>query len=413
MLSILFYLHLIIADNVKKMFLSNWKGFILSLITIMCLIFGLHMQEESKETIITKPAEIRNLLWAMQHTKLLRIPKHWNDFQPILILHGQPGIGKTSMALEIGHIFRPHKHVYINVAEFCEVSSIATMDDEETFHSGWSQWLENVTKPTIIVLDEYNRRQFNLVSFFKTFLKYKNEQMKLVKIIIVTEQYLLPELYKTTTVKMRGFNNIQALTLLKRSLPKLNESVILPIVNASVKSPQCVSLIAGAFKITDQVAGKVLYRLLNIKHQVLRYRFYKELKTLSGLVYELLTPTEKGCARYISKFPISFPEEAAVEILSSSGFSRPSLCLQNLVSYSLLNSYKRAGKNYYKMPKLVKKTVQEQGVLWQESAVFNVSFCKRYRRLQTRNKFMDVWQRMLNLVVQEPIEVYNQMCSGT
>jgi len=55
--------------------------------------------------------------------------------------------------------------------------------------------------------------------------------------------------------------------------------------------------------------------------------------------HDQMDVTGQGCARYLSMFPGFFDEEAAHQVLSSSGFSDPSYCLQVLTKYSLIEQY--------------------------------------------------------------------------
>ena len=401
-------------------FKRNWKSIAMAfllMILLITLLGGVDSNNGDVSIFPRKPAEFRNLIWMTKQPDIISLHKHWKESWPLLILYGPPGVGKTSLALEISHTLSVQQAFYINCAEFFEINGEGA-NDEYYLSVAWLQWLKNVTEPTVILLDDYKLKHFDIEIFLKSLLLSTVNKVKQINIILVTEDDQVPNIYyESPRFHVGGFNNSQAFVLLRRCFPAFDKNMILPILNVSIKSPLSLILIIGTLKITQTASLEVLSRLSEIKTRVSENRYYEEPMVLSRLIYELLPPIDKGCARYLSRFPISFPEQAAIEVLSMCGFSRSNLCLQSLVNYSILDSYMTADKVYFKMPKLVKMTLQEQCKAnelfeWNESAVFNASFCRYYQSLQTKHGFLDIWQTMLNHVVQEPIEVYKHRCSG-
>ena len=84
-------------------------------------------------------------------------------------------------------------------------------------------------------------------------------------------------------------------------------------------------------------------------------------------------------------FPGSFDNEAAQQVLSSSGFSDPSYCVKVLSEYSLIERYIHCKQQRFKMPKVVRDFYanmrRERENNEYETATFQRGFTKYYTQL--------------------------------
>ena len=347
---------------------------------------------------LRRPAPTRQMQLTVTASKLAALHRSWKE--PVLIIHGPPGVGKTSLALEISQLVSATEYYYVNIDEFLKVHHNSL---HELF-GYYREWLHNATVPKVVILDDYKLSHYDITPFLSKYLQWRK-----TRIILVTEDNISSRKNVTRIVKVKE-HSFNASIILRGFLPSLSTPKTLLILDTTAKSPLSLKLIFGALKNEHNVLGELLSRLSSpsIKTNL------QTLKSLISLVSELLPPVEKGCARYISKFPITFPGKVALRILSMCGFSRPKLCLQTLVSYSLLENYTVAGKSYYKMPNVVKKVLLDQSVSQNrhENGFFQDKFCKYYQYLRCKNESLNIWTKMLHFVADEPRELHNHMCSG-
>ena len=354
---------------------------------------------------LQRPAPTRQMQLTVTSSKLAALRRNWKE--PVLIIHGSLGVGKTCLALELSELSCVTERYYIkfNIEEFLKVHP----NSLNKLFGYYREWLHNATVQKIVIIDDYKLSHFNIAPFLSTSLEWKN-----TRIILVTEDNISisPSTNVTRVVKVKE-HSFNTSLMLKWFLPTLSIPQTLSILNTNARSPLSLKFISEALKTDIRILSELLYRLPSAS--VTSYQ--QRLKSLISLVLELLPPVEKGCARYISKFPITFPGKVALRILSMCGFFHPKLCLQTLVNYSLLENYKVAGKSYYKMPNVVKGVLLDQTFSHNrhENGLFQDKFCKYYHYLRCKNdnKSLNIWTRMLHFVSEEPRGIYNQMCSGT
>ena len=124
----------------------------------------------------------------------------------------------------------------------------------------------------------------------------------------------------------------------------------------------------------------------------------QKMRHVLKLSFKYLHNATQECALYLSHFPGSFSEEAALDILSNCTNSSPSGCLRKLSYMSLLDTYYYAGQPRYKFHRIIKEYLFDVEskrmpiIVTSVNWLFNSSFLLHYT--QTLNYFVTTYNQV-------------------
>ena len=122
----------------------------------------------------------------------------------------------------------------------------------------------------------------------------------------------------------------------------------------------------------------------------------QKMRPVLRLSYNYLDNATKECALYLSHFPGSFSEEAALHVLSNCTNSTPIKCLKNLTDTSLLGPYSYSGQSRYQFHKVIRNYLADV-----ESCTYPLSL----RAFRFYSSFVLTYTQILN----QFIKIYNEI----
>jgi len=326
----------------------------------------------------------------------------------IVNIHGNKAIGKSLFAIYLGYEMASQGIAvrYINLRETMLLSSPIDVTKGNFSINDIVEWATDLKVYTMLILDDCNQLESLLSNLLLQ--TYKATEFLNLRIVITTCNVL-----KSSDIPSEIFrksSSLQWIQLDALVFLQLNEldakyahSLLdnLTTIKLTEKERRGLTHLAGNYPL----AVKILASLLNkdvssdvastigkLKRKMKKIQSAPQEYSVPGVPkiylltlwesYEQLDMVGKGCAQYLSLFPASFKEEAALQILSSSGFSDPTYCIQALVDYSLIDQYVFDHQLRLKMPRVIKDFytyIRRKGQYHEyETATFQKGFKKYY-----------------------------------
>ena len=308
-------------------------------------------------------------------------------------IFGLPAVGKSTLAVHVGHktASRGVAVRYINmddshISKSSDISEpIQTVDNDwktskelvvssnitlswyspsqKEFVSATTQalieWAKGLSNTTLLILD-------NCDSLLKINKERENSFLRVLDALskaspylhTVTTSRLKLNLLDATPYKLKPLDSEFAIELLQLFAPivTLNDS---RMINELVDGIPLALKIVGSLVSITRPPNLIIKELQQNLIQTLTPEDIRpetqKLRPVLRLSFNYLYIDTQECALYLSNFPGSFSQEAALHILSNCTNSTSTGCLRNLTDTSLLDLYSYAGQNRYQFHKLIKE----------------------------------------------------------
>ena len=260
------------------------------------------------------------------------------------------------------------------------------------------EWAKGLSNDTLLILDNCNSLLQEKEGRTKVFLKVFDALDKASPYLhVVTTSNLEVNLLNGKMYKLKPLDNESAIELLQ--LVSHNVHDMTP-KDMTLNDSRTINELLDGIPLALKIVGKLVQkRQPNVIIEELQQNLIETLTPKDGrldkekmrpvlkLSFNHLDSATEECALYLSHFPRSFSEDAAVHILSNCTNSTlgPKECLRNLIDTSLLDQYSYADQTRYKFHNIIKLYLID--VAYQSSQnddismIFNSTFVLYYTQL--------------------------------
>ena len=320
----------------------------------------------------------------------------------ILSIYGPPAIGKSTLAIHIGHKLAAvgiHAH-YVNMAEIPDVqalyvrifSSAGIIDttskiSESDAKNNLRDWTRKLESNTLLILDNCDPHLSDPVRKdpFQDTIEDLPRYSTAIKLLITSQNTtaLLGnfELYRLTYLSRKdAFELFRNLTNISK------ETQIAQVYDVIGGVPLALKLIATQLKQKHSICESDIECVIaKLKSKPLELLSAEEFSTKNtvrasiNIAYEPIREEYQKCGQYLAIFPGSFTEAAAASILPQ----EPSVvrqCLEILVKCSLLEwhrPYNNSVKRYL-IHTLIKEFLKAQQLQPEDVLTFNAKYVMYY-----------------------------------
>ena len=356
---------------------------------------------------------------------------------------GLPAVGKSTLAVNVGYEMASHGVAvrYINVDETPIFKSCddrkptekpevpdhdlkTTQDVKPTTSKtssytapSWSshtdskftvttalsliEWAKGLSNSTLLILDNCNSLLQEKEGRTKEFLKVFDALDKASPYLhIVTTSNLEVNLLDGKMYKLKPLDKESAIELLQLVSHNVNDMTLkdMTLKDMTLNDSRTINELLDGIPLALKIVGKLVHkRQPNVIIEELQQNLIETLTPEDGrldkekmrpvlkLSFNYLDSATQECALYLSHFPGSFSEEAALDIVSNCTNSTPTGCLRNLIDTSLLDQYSYADQPRYKFHNIIKMYLID--VAYQSSQnddismMFNSTFVLYYTQL--------------------------------
>ena len=329
---------------------------------------------------------VQNLTW-------LLFKKYFSGVKAVGI-YGSPAVGKSTLAIhtayviaqcgievryidlfDIDHLFEHHsestKSVPVTSSPDPWASTspgpvlLETPNDGKKAMSlsaqGLLEWVKGVKNDTLLVLDncdnilgieEHGQKLEKLII---TILEQSSSTLRLI--VTSRRRITIPGLgFKA--YHLRELDDDSAVQLLQlQSNHLLSENDSKRIATLVGNNPLALHICAELVGETNS-PSQLITALTDTPMEVLSADILPDSRKMVLVLYSSykhLHNTTRSCGHYLSLFPGSFAEDAAIKVLSKNQFSNPKACLGSLRDRSLIRPYESAGQLRYQYYRLVKE----------------------------------------------------------
>ena len=354
-------------------------------------------------------------------------------------IFGLPAVGKSTLAVHLGYkmVSRGVAVRYINmddshISKSSDISEpVKTVDSDlktskelvpkafgnitlswyspgqKEFVSRTTQalieWAKGLSNITLLILDNCDLLLKINTERESSFLRVLDALSKASPYLhTVTTSRLKLNLLDAKPYKLKPLDNEFAIELLQLFAPivTLNDS---RMINKVVDGIPLALKIVGSLVSITRPPNLIIKELQQNLIQTLTPEDIRpetqKLRPVLRLSFNYLYIDTQECALYLSHFPGSFSQEAALHILSNCTNSTSTGCMRNLTDTSLLDLYSYGGQNRYQFHKLIKEFLidieSHDNQILETSIIiirFNSSFVLYYTQLL--HNFVTVYNQM-------------------
>ena len=265
------------------------------------------------------------------------------------------------------------------------------------------EWAKGLSNTTLLILDNCDLILKMNTDRENSFLRVLDALSKASPYLhTVTTSRLQLNLLDAKPYKLQPLDSEFAVELLQLFTPitTLNDS---RMINELVDGIPLALKIVGSLVSTTRLPNLIIKELQqNLIHTLTpedRRPETQKIRPVLKLSFNYLHSDTQECALYLSHFPGSFSQEAALHILNNCTNSTPIRCLRNLTDTSLLDHYYYAGQHRYQFHKLIKEfliDVEFHDNQTLETSMIDVGF---------NSSFVSYYTELLHNFV----TIYNQM----
>ena len=339
---------------------------------------------KTEHFFVGREQEMRELIQAIE-----------SNFQIVSIV-GTPGIGKSTLAIHVGH--EMHKRgMVIQYVDLYEISSLSSVKDEILRRVGFQTritsveqlllWAGEIDTATLLILDNCDN-VLHASSKFQNLVLSIVEESKFLKVILSAKRLPIFTGRNFYKLPLRELGSAHAIELLQ----KLSQ-------NLTIEECHRITDLVGRMPMALQVIGALLHFPLPPNATTIIANLQKDpisllspgelpeiqqIQTSISVSYTYLSNHCQLTARYLANFPASFTKDAAeavIEPLQKSIHFDTQRCISVLLQRSLLihNSitnrlqFHRLIKEYFIH---IQKSLGKKGLL--EISVFWIKFRSYY-----------------------------------
>ena len=326
--------------------------------------------------------DLRNITYLLFHS-----------LAKMLHIFGLPAVGKSTLVVHLGHkmVSRGVAVRYINMDDSHISKSSDISEPVQTVVNDWKaskelvvssnitlswyspsqkefvsattqaliEWAKGLSNTTLLILD-------NCDSLLKINTERKNSFLRVLDALskaspylhTVTTSRLKLTLLDAKPYKLKPLDSEFAIELLQLSAPivTLNDSrTINELVDGIPLALKIVGSLVSITRPPNLIVKELQQNLIQtLTPEDIRPETQK-IRPVLRLSFNYLYIDTQECALYLSNFPGSFSQEAALHILSDCTNSTSTECLRNLTDSSLLDLYSYAGQRRYQFHILIKE----------------------------------------------------------
>ena len=351
------------------------------------------------ENFVGRKEDIKNI------TKLLKFYGHFR----IVTIIGMPGIGKSTTAYQLAYQVRNNGTVviYIDLNGQEDINGIkmdivrhvfgylqTIQDFGVKFEHMFEQWLyTRCNRPLLLILDNYDQlvhshsQNDSAYSELWTFINKFGRFLSKTTVIITTRKRINLAGIDIRSHALEPLSDDYSVDVIANQLSNNYERQLLrPIAELIGGVPLALEIAAGlinseGISSVEEKLTKSLCKNLSPKDQSKIYG--QSISACIRLSYDYLNDSHKTCGQYLSYFPASFSQQAAIFIVGSfpsQSNSSVEECLHVLEQWSLLQLSKYSdGKSMYVFHNLLKDFFSSD-INLDEQLQFNSRFCSYYTK---------------------------------
>ena len=251
------------------------------------------------------------------------------------------------------------------------------------------EWAKRLSNDTLLILDNCDSLLQETEERKKMFLDVFDALNKASPYLyIVTTSNLKVNLLDGKMYKLKPLDNESAIQLLQLVSPvmTLNDSrTINELLDGIPLALKIVGSLVNEIRPPNLIITEIQQNLIETLTPEDVRPDTQKMRHVLKLSFKYLHNATQECALYLSHFPGSFSEEAALHILSNCTNTTPSGCLKNLTDTSLLDPYSYAGQTRYHFHKVIKIYLIDIAYHSNQndeiSRIFNSTFVSYYTQL--------------------------------
>ena len=351
----------------------------------------------NKREVVTNLSELKGLFlgrsYNVQDITWLLVNANLSDVRAVGI-YGSPAVGKSTLVIHTAHVishcgievryidlFDTH-HLFEHHSESTKSVPVTSSPDPWASTSpgpvlfetpndrkkalslsaqGLLEWAKGVKKDTLLMLDNCDNilgieeHGQKLIELIANILEQSSSTLRLI--VTSRHKMVMPSLgFKP--YYLRELDNDSAVQLILRSNHIISENdgkrIAALVDNNPLALHICADLVDGTYSPNQLIAELKDTPMDALSADVILPHSRKMVQVLY-LSYKHLHNTTLSCGHYLSLFPGSFAEDAAINVLSKSQFRNPKACLRSLRDRSLIRPYEIAGQLRYQYHRLVKE----------------------------------------------------------
>ena len=271
-----------------------------------------------------------------------------------------------------------------------------------TTAQGLIEWAKGLSNSTLLILDNCDSLLQGMEGRNNDFIRVLDALSKASPYLCtVTTSRLKVKLLDAKPYNLKPLDNESAVELLHLVSPVMtrkNSRIINELLDGIPLALKIVGSLISEIRPPNLIIRELQQNLIETLTPEDIPLHTQKMRPVLKLSFNYLHSDTQECALYLSHFPGSFSEDAALHILSNCTNSAPIACLRNLTDTSLLDPYSYAGQSRYQFHRVIKEyliDVESHSLpttVTSMNALLNLSFVVHYT--QTLFKFVSTYNQL-------------------